>query len=107
MENQTISFEDTTEARPSMPMMAAPVTPELWTTTGGTDLLLNISGQLVNLTDILAARSNAELSDDAIWILTSTFIIFTMQSGKECTSYKIFKKCRPILAYLWYYSAFI
>ena len=32
-----------------------------------------------NITHILALDDEA---DDAIWILTSTFIIFTMQSGK-------------------------
>ena len=35
---------------------------------------------LPNVTQMLALDDEA---DDAIWILTSTFIIFTMQSGKS------------------------
>ena len=37
----------------------------------------------------------AEDADDAIWILTSTFIIFTMQSGKEL--FKMVLKAIPII----------
>ena len=47
--------------------------------------------------DFLNVESTAQTdptdpADDAIWILTSTFIIFTMQSGKKSMHYIIHLK---------------
>ena len=55
------------------------MTPEVWTP----DMLMNVSGHVINLTGSVQVGDNAEMPDDAIWILTSTFIIFTMQSGQS------------------------
>jgi hypothetical protein len=43
-------------------------------------------------------------SDDAIWVLTSTFIIFTMQSGKTCIRY--IGKQRPPRPYMYLQKIF-
>ena len=46
----------------------------------------------LNITKMFALDDEA---DDAIWILTSTFIIFTMQSGKLLSFFKK-KNCANI-----------
>lgn len=56
-----------------------------------TGLLSNITGILSNMTvpteattvTTTASKSNNNSWDDATWILTSSFIIFTMQSGNQ------------------------
>ena len=42
---------------------------------------LNHSGALMAIREAITSQEAGE-ADDAIWILTSTFIIFTMQSGQ-------------------------
>ena len=43
---------------------------------------VNRSGVLQGVVCGKLSDTSAEEADDAIWILTSTFIIFTMQSGR-------------------------